>query len=113
MPHSNIALLLIHAWLVVGCALLPMPTECYSTEANDGWVPISEPPPSLPEQRPSNLARIVIWFENADLSQVRACDRPRGNFDCYHEKYTTFELRGEKWVEADDDLFEQEIICVH
>ena len=62
---------------------------------------IAEPPSSWPEQRRSGLGRTVIWFKNAELEQIIACDRPRDNVSCYHEKPTIFQLRGDEWIELE------------
>ena len=90
---------LLYASFLAGCA--PMPTECELAPADEGWVLIQEPPLALPEVETNVSGRTVIWFENAALSRVIACERPKKqDAGCPIEFIETFELRDGEWFEA-------------
>ena len=101
MAHLRLAFLWVLALLLASCILIPMPTECDIARADDGWVLISEPPSSIPEQRPSQWRNVVLWFEDDNRSRVKACERPKREGYCF-EVGTTFELQDGGWVQLEE-----------
>lgn len=98
MTQIRLAALWTLVQLVSACMLMPMPTECSVAPANEGWVMLSEPPPSLAERVPSQRGHVILWFENKGQNRIKACEKPRWNGECF-ETGTNFELQDGEWVE--------------
>ena len=107
MTRLRLVLLLTPIIFHTGCVFVHSPTECDIARVDEGWMPIAEPPPSIPAQHPSQRKHVVIWFKNENATRVKACERPKREGSCF-ELGTTFELQGTDWVQLEEI---ESIVC--